>query len=174
MEQCCGITVNGFRCKRKTRYRYCRYHKEMNNVKESGHEKIARMIKENEKERMVKKIKEFGIIVINERTKKLGISREKSVDEILEEENKRKEKIKEKIEEKLGVEKYSKEIKEEIKKNIKSWTKRELMKLIREEMIKEEIRMENKNKTIDFYFIKMDSKIKMEKERLRREWREFL
>lgn len=145
MEQCKGLTKRGFRCKLKTTYGYCRFHKET----EEGLENADKI-------RITNELRKF--ITVNERTKQVHISREFKIDEFIEQEKMRRDEMKQRIVNELGYGLYGLELKEVIEKNLqKIWKKKQIIRLMREELTKEKMRREEsmKNK-IDFYFVKID------------------
>lgn len=145
MDQCKGLTKNGFRCRLKTKYGYCRFHREPKEIPEN-----------NDKVRIVNKIKCY--ITINQRTKQIRISRDFILDKFMEEEKSRREELKKRIINELGYGLHKLELKEVIEKNLpKCWTKKQVIKIIREQLTNERIKMEeySKNK-IDYYFVKID------------------
>lgn len=155
MDQCKGLTKTGFRCRLKTKYGYCRFHKNQTENKNENMDKL----------RLTEKIKKF--LEINQRTKQLHISREFNIDEFIKEEKERREDLKRRIIAELGYGLYGLELKEVIEKNLqKTWTKRQIIRLIREVITNEKIKMEEKEKNkIDFYFVKIDKIKTVEKER---------
>lgn len=152
MDQCKGLTKNGFRCRLKTKYGYCRFHKEPKETPENL-----------DKTRIVTKIRSY--FTLNPRTKQLHISRDFVLDEFMKEEKIRRDELKTRIINELGYGLHKLELKEVIEKNLpKCWTKKQIIKIIREELTNEKIRMEENSKNkIDFYFVKIDKIRKKER-----------
>ena len=145
MDQCKGLTKKRFRCRLKTKYGYCRFHKDKK-------EESLNI----EKERIMEKIKKW--LTVNPRTKQIRISREFVLEEFMKEEKTRREEIKRRIITELGYGLYGLELKEVVEKNLpKNWTKRQIIQVIREVISNEKIRKEEMTKNkIDFYFVKID------------------